>query len=256
MAPTNTGDGDASMSEAMKKKDESLPHAFKKLIKDYGIKDKTVDILIQNDIDSSGVLATLSMEDIDGLGLSLGQRNLLPKCVDATKHATGASAEAPRPQPDSVLVQAAKEMIESATKTNETNGELLHNISLGAKPSYPVPRPFQFMEGSKSYGDLTLSEHKYRALLILKNMVASSDPDALVYTRHVSFLALKSSQQFTTESVLAYDNALRCAVESTGKWSRDSNVHLANCHLVRSTRVFSKSKDKQSRPTGENPLNN
>ena len=256
MANSNSEECETSINESMKKKDESLPCAFKKLMKDNGIKDKTTEILIQNDIDSVNVLSTLSFEDICNLGLSLGQRNLLRKCVDATR--MGTSSQDSQKQPDSgITVAAAKSVIDSATKASkESNGEFLPNIPLGAKPSYPVPRPFQFIEGKKSYGELTLSEHMYGALLILENMLASSDPNAMAYTRHISFLALKSSQQFSSDSILAYDNALRCVVESTGKWPRDSDVHLANCHLVRSTRAFPKPKDKRSKPLGDNPLNN
>ena len=148
-------------------------------------------------------------------------------------------------------------MLESTTKpAKKTEGESLPNIPLSAKPANPVPRPLQFIEGKKSYGELSLSEHMYASLLILENMLSTADPGAIAYTRHLSFIALKSSQHFTTESLLAYDNAMRSAVESTGNWPRDSDVHLANCHLVRSFRAPTKPKDRRPRPTGDNPLNN
>ena len=57
-------DADVSLSDAMKKKEESLPRAFKKLMKEHGIKDKSIEILTQNDIDSISALITLSHKDI------------------------------------------------------------------------------------------------------------------------------------------------------------------------------------------------
>lgn len=257
-------DGDLSLSEAMKKKEDSIPRSFKKLMKENGIKEKTLDVLVENDVDSVGAISTLSHADIESLGLTLGQRNLLKKCVDTVNSSnTGSEDSDNKPSAGSAgssagSVKSVKASLDSATNptSDKQHGESLPNVPVTAKPIHPVPRPLQFIEGKKTYGELSLSELMYASLLILENMLSTADPNATAYTRHLAFLALKSSQNFTTESILTYDNAVRSTVESSGNWSRDSDVHLANCHLVRAFRPSTKPKDRKPKYTGDNPLNN
>lgn len=252
-------EGELSINEAMKKKEESIPRAFKKLMKDNGIKDKTVDVLVQNDIDSISAISTLSVEDIASLGLTLGQRNLLKKCIENVNSPISGPEEGASNSSEikSTSVKSAKEMLSAAVNpTKQSNGESLPNLPCSVKPSNPVARPMHFIEGKKNYSELSLSEHIYASLLILENMLVAGEPDTIAYTRHLSFLALKSSQHFSTESILTYDNAVRSAVDTSGKWPHDSDVHLANCHLVRSLRAPNKAKDRRSKPTGNTPQTN
>ena len=58
-----------------------VPRALKKLAKDFALKDKTIEILMENDIDSILAIKSLSVEDVQELGFSMGQRNLMRNCV-------------------------------------------------------------------------------------------------------------------------------------------------------------------------------
>ena len=62
-------------------------------MKDNGIKEKIFDILVQNDVDSVGVISTWSHEDIASLGLTLGQRNIFKKCADSVNSSTTGSED-------------------------------------------------------------------------------------------------------------------------------------------------------------------
>ena len=64
-----------------KKKDKSIIKFGKTLAKEFDLKDTTIDILLDNEIDSMSALATLSKDDVLSFNLSLGQKNLLLKCV-------------------------------------------------------------------------------------------------------------------------------------------------------------------------------
>ena len=101
-----------------------------------------------------------------------------------------------------------------------------------------------------------MSEHMYASLLILEIMLVAVEPDNIAYTRHLSFLALKSSQHFSTESILTYNNAVRSVVETCEKWPHGSDVNLANCHLVRSIRPPFKTKEKRFKQTGDTSQSN
>ena len=295
-----------------KKKDKSIIKFGKTLAKEFDLKDTTIDILLDNEIDSMSALATLSKDDVLSFNLSLGQKNLLLKCVasltpadthaahestlskdarsrqkevagldttqppDVRSRATPPQDVRPRtttppqdvrpryapsdPYQDSTLStrEARDSMHAAMNPPNPATGEFSPNLPISNKQIQAVPRPFQFIEGKKSYGELSLSEHMYASLLILENMLMAGDQNSVAYTRHLSFLALKSSQHFTTESILTYDNAVRSSVDRSGTWPRDSDMHLANCHLIRAYRNKpQKDQPRRSRPPMEgNPLNN
>lgn len=246
----------------------------KKLIKDYNLKEPTVAKLMDNDFDTLEAISTLSLEDIDALNLSMGQRNILRKCVATIKGAPigvhgpiDVSGDRP-PTRRSIAPSDAQNLLESFIKhgdgndsttaisnpENQVSGEScsLH-LPVTEKPKVNVARPHTFIDSKKTFMDVNLSEFMYGALLIMENMVAMSDPSVPNYLRHISFLALKSSQGFGTEGILAYDNALRNQVERSGRWPKDSDSHLANCHLVKINRQRFQKEKSEKRP---NPLQN
>ena len=97
----------------------------------------------------------------------------------------------------------------------------------------------------------------YGSLLIMENMLLTNYNNMYAYARHLSFMTLKSSQHFTSESILAYDNGVRSIVEATGVWPPSSDSHLANCHLVRTTRPGPvRQKDRRQRTPTDNPAGN
>ena len=233
----------------------------KKLSKEFLLKEATIQTLLSNECDSLEAIATLDNDAIDTLGLSLGQKGLVKKMVaslavelsgvkptrshdsvlDKQPSETlldgKSSSELPR---DPVSVDRAKAFMDALTSKDskdapKKSGESL-NLPVSDKPNYPMQRPHQFIVGKKHYLDVSLSEFMHGSLLILENMQLSGDHKTQPYIRHLSFLALKSSQGFSTESILNYDNAVRGSVENTGVWPIDSDTHLSNCYLVRALR--------------------
>ena len=51
--------------------------SFENMAKEVGLKQKTIDILTEHDVDSVSVLVTLKESDVATLRLSLGQSRLL-----------------------------------------------------------------------------------------------------------------------------------------------------------------------------------
>ena len=147
-------DGEISLGEAMKKKEESIPRAFKKLLKDNGIKDKTMEILVQNYIDSVSAISTLSIEDKKSLGLTLGQqRNFFQKCVDNVNTTISGTEEdhVNSSEIKTTSFKFAKDMLSTAVNpTKPSHGESLPNIPCSVIPTNPVARPMQFIEGKRA----------------------------------------------------------------------------------------------------------
>ena len=153
--------------ESGKKVDKGQTSLIKKLSK-YGIKEPTARLLvIENELDSMDGIGTLREEDITELGLTLGQRGLLRKLVVSLNQSTDNGEEKTGPVAStSMSVTEVKEQLADM----ESPGECVH-LPVNAKTKINVPRPHEFIEGKKSFAEVSMSELMYGALLILENMI-------------------------------------------------------------------------------------
>ena len=250
--------------------------SFTDVARAAGIKDATLDILLKEDFDSIEAVKCLSEDIVRSLGLTRGQSCILLQWVQSIQPkkrlSSALSYALPPPAKDkdkeesdiiSMLGAVGGTVIPPATdhpsagnfitrndgSLDGLNGSYTPHVPLRLADVIKSPRPFEFVDRDfkKSADVKTFADLMYGATIILENAIMGKKGTdiSLSMTRHLSFLAQKSAQRYTTESIIQYDDAVRDKVQALGgKWSPDSDSDLCNRYLRVAT-----SQPGQNQPT-------
>jgi len=145
--------------------------SFEDAAKDFGLKDATIKILLENDIDSTTVLAAISSADIESLRLSLGQSRLLGAWLKKLNTKRGASS---KPQDKSAIEQSEQASL-ITTDTLAQNPSLAADVQRYMEDGNKLTDLLGDMKGDNTTGQPGASTIGKKPLLI---------PDFIVNTRN------------------------------------------------------------------------
>ena len=239
----------------------SKKKSFPDLARAAGLKDSTVEILLKEDFDSVESIRCLTEDIVQEMGLTKAQLCLLQhwmKSLQPKRRGPTQSWDLPPPTKEkgeqdlSILMGAIGGSAEeegSKTGAGVCNKPL--HMPLKELCISKSHRPHEFVDKDfkKSADMKTFAELIYGSTMIMENTIMQGDTTkALSMARHLSFCAQKSLQRYTTESIIAYDDAVRDKVDMAGGiWWEYSDSDLCNRHL-RSSSV----PDKRDRPRVNN----
>ena len=258
----------------MSKKVTQKKKGFEELARAAGLKEKTLDILAEHDFDSVDTIRLMSETDLQEVGVSRGQKAVLKQwqiSMEPKKKAKGASlhsdpvcADKPSTSTADVTITedevtslmsavAGISMADGTKDTMDKHSKFLVTPTCSDKSIIKVPRPFEYVDKDfKRPGDITtFAELILGAVIIMENAMIQGNTmdDAISMSRHVSFIAQKSSQRYTTESLILYDDAVRDKVQREGgTWPTQSDTDLCNRHLRQSTSTFKSGERNSSTP--------
>ena len=223
--------------------------SFDELATAAGLKEPAVTALKTEDFDSIEAIKAMRDEDAAALSLTRGQFCLLEKWREALR-----VPMVPKTSEQVAGSSSASQV--PAAKSSEMSARDISSLLAGlqvdsGKALTKVPRPYQHIAGEdyKRPSEVrSLPELMSGALNILEAAaVEKTAPDIIVaMIRHVSFIAQKAAQRYTTESLVAYDDAVRDKVEkNSGIWPMSSDMDLCN----RLLRVHETTNHRRGAPT-------
>ena len=223
-------------------------NTFTIMAQDYGFTEHTIRVLQQEDFDSFQMLTIMTEQDISSLGISLGQKALVRKCIQEVKNNRALSqlsgVKSGQPSHSLSPAEVIAQLSGSGIKPTEAGPDLtldgkhtdLLNVPLKDKVKRTLQRPHEFIPGKKGLADLSLLELIYGNLLMVENAVIEGNDEVLAMTRHTSFLLLKGIQSYQARSIVEYDYAMRQKLEACSEpWPVTSDADLCNRHLKLNT---------------------
>ena len=234
---------------------------FEELAAAAGLKQAAIDALKAEEFDSLEAIKCMRDEDAASLKLSRGQSCLLQKWRETLNKRTEKSQPPTSSSDDNSASTSAG--AQASANVEVPAGELsvlLNSLSLQDKPGKnltKVPRPYQMIIGEdyKRASDIkSFAELVSGATVIVENAIenGASDDNILGMCRHLSFIAQKAAQKYTTDSIVQYDDAVRSKIERTtsDSWPMTSDMDLCN-RLLRMYMQTDRRKRPQASPAGK-----